>query len=290
MAPGKKKLMPEAAATDMQAARPGHADPEDIRRYRRQVRWDRARRVVMMTLSIVLCLIGWKLLSTYVFGPFLVPPPETVASTLLGMLVSGELARHTIASMQRVAVGFFLGCVAAITIGLLMGRQRLVSEIFDPGIEFLRFLSPTAMIPIAVIWFGIGEASKYFLIFWGTFFILIVNTIGGVARTSPLRINAAKCLGASELRIFTSIILPSAVPSIVTGMRVSIATAFISIIPAELVAADEGLGYLLQASSLLMQTDRIFAALVTIGVVGFITDRAFRIAVAALFRRYLIVI
>lgn len=282
--------MSESATTEMPASHPGHPQPEDARRYRRQVRLDRTRRVVMMSLSIVLFLIGWKLLSTYVFGAFLVPPPENVATTLLGMLASGELARHTIASLQRVAIGFFLGCIAAIGIGLLMGRHRVVSEIFDPGIEFLRFLSPTAMIPIAVIWFGIGESSKYFLIFWGTFFILIVNTIGGVAQTSPLRINAAKCLGASELRIFTSVILPSAIPSIVTGMRVSIATAFISIIPAELVAADEGLGYLLQASSLLMQTERIFAALVTIGVVGFLTDRAFRVLVAAAFRRYLIVV
>lgn len=262
----------------------------DARRYRRALMLDRARRALMMALSIVICLVTWSLLSRFVFGPFLVPPPETVARTLLRMVSSGELARHTIASLQRVAVGFFLGSFAAIVIGLLMGRNRLVSEIVDPGMEFLRFLSPTAMIPIAVIWFGIGEASKYFLIFWGTFFILVVNTIAGVARTSPQRINAAKCLGASEARIFLSIVLPSAIPSIVTGMRVSIATAFISIIPAELVAADEGLGYLLQASSLLMQTDRIFAALVTIGVVGFITDRLFRVAVSALFRRYLIVV
>ena len=131
------------------------------------------------------------------------------------------------------------------------------------------------MIPIAVIWFGIGEMSKYFLIFWGTFFIVLVNTIAGVMRAPITRQRAAQCLGASEWRILLSVVVPSAAPYIVTGMRIAMASAFMSIIPAEILAADSGIGFLLQQSSMLLQTDRIFVALATICLLGFVFDRLF---------------
>jgi ABC-type nitrate/sulfonate/bicarbonate transport system permease component len=172
-------------------------------------------------------------------------------------------------------------------LGVLMGRIRLVNELTDPVVEVLRYLSPTAMIPIAVIWFGIGETSKYFLIFWGTFFFVLINTIAGVVRTPIARQRAARCLGASELQIFVLIVIPSALPYIVTGMRVAMAASFMSIIPAEMLAADSGLGYLLQQSSLLIQTDRIFVALAMISGLGFLTDRLFRVVVDRMLRRFM---
>ena len=144
------------------------------------------------------------------------------------------------------------------------------------------------MIPIAVIWFGIGEMSKYFLIFWGTFFIMLVNTTAGVMRTPIARQRAAQCLGASQPEIFAYIVVPSAVPYIVTGMRVAMASAFMSIIPAEILAADSGIGYLLQNSSMLLQTDRIFVALVTISVLGFLCDRGLRMLVDLTLTRFMV--
>jgi NitT/TauT family transport system permease protein/taurine transport system permease protein len=164
-----------------------------------------------------------------------------------------------------------------------------VNELSDPIIEVLRYLSPTAMIPIAVIWFGIGETSKYFLIFWGTFFFVLINTIAGVVRTPVARQRAARCLGANELQIFLLVVIPSALPYIVTGMRVAMAASFMSIIPAEMLAADSGLGYLLQQSSLLIQTDRIFVALAMISGLGFLTDRLFRLVVERTLRRFMAV-
>ena len=143
----------------------------------------------------------------------------------------------------------------------------------------------TAMIPIAVIWFGIGEMSKYFLIFWGTFFIVLVNTTAGVWR-APIARQAAECLGANRLEIFVMVVIPSAVPYIVTGMRVAMASSFMSIIPAEILAADSGIGYLLQKSSLLLQTNRIFVALLTI-ILGFAVDRLFRLFVERVLARYM---
>lgn len=258
------------------------------RRWRRRLA-RRCRTPAMIILSLALGLFIWSLLSRFLFNPFLIPPPGKVLETAVPMALSGELGVNILASISRVAVGFASGSVLAILLGLAMGRLKLVNELFDPIIEFMRFLSPTAMIPIAVIWFGIGESSKYFLIFWGTVFIVLINTIAGVIRTPLARQNAALCFGASQLQIFRLVVLPSAVPYIVTGMRVALASSYMSIIPAELLAANRGLGYLLQSSSLMLQTDRIFVALITISLVGFLSDRLFRLFVNTVGRRYVAV-
>jgi len=203
------------------------------------------------------------------------------------MVMSGEIAADVAISMSRVLVGFVIGSAAGIVLGVLLGRVRLLHDLLDPIIELLRYLSPTAMIPIAVIWFGIGELSKYFLIFWGTFFIVLINTIAGVWRAPVNRQRAAECLGANRMHIFVLVVIPSSVPYIVTGMRVAMASSFMSIIPAEILAADSGIGYLLQKSSMLLQTNRIFVALLTICLLGFVVDRIFRLLVDRVLARYM---
>lgn len=250
---------------------------------------DCCRRFFLMSLCFAVAWALWSVLSHFVFGPFLIPPPAKVASMFYVMLISGELVHHAFVSLGRIVVGFSAGAGLAIFLGLLMGRIRIINEFLEPVIEFARFLSPTAMIPIAVVWFGIGEQSKYFLIFWGTLFIVLINTIAGVVRVPKSRVNALLCLGAGEIQIFRLVIFPSAVPIIVTGMRVALAAAFMSIVPAELLAAESGLGYLLQSSSLLLQTDRMFVALITIGVVGFVADRLFRLLILVRFQRFMAV-
>lgn len=244
------------------------------------------RTVAFGCISLLLFLVLWQVLSTFIFNPFLIPPPLEVARAAVPMIVSGEIYRDALISMTRIMVGFVAGSIAGILCGVPMGRLRIMHDTLDPIVELLRYLSPTAMIPIAVIWFGIGEMSKYFLIFWGTFFIVLVNTIAGVERTPQTRQRAAECLGASPLTIFAFVVIPSAVPYIVTGMRVAMASSFMSIIPAEILAADSGIGYLLQRASMLLQTPRIFVALLTICILGFATDRVFRFAVARLLARY----
>jgi NitT/TauT family transport system permease protein/taurine transport system permease protein len=245
------------------------------------------RGVLLATASVLIALLTWQFLSTFIFNPFLIPPPLEVFRTAIPMLVSGEIMADVSISMVRVLVGFVTGSLAGILIGVLLGRIRLLHELFDPIIELLRYLSPTAMIPIAVIWFGIGELSKYFLIFWGTFFIVLINTTVGVWRAPAARRRAAECLGANQIQIFVLVIIPSAVPYIVTGMRVAMASSFMSIIPAEILAADSGIGYLLQKSSMLLQTNRIFVALLTICILGFIVDRLFRFLVDKVLARYM---
>src|SRR5438093_1425686 len=248
---------------------------------------DRLRRLAMLGLSFGTFIVVWQLVSTYVVSPHLIPPPRDVLRTGIPMLTTAEIPRHVAASLTRVAVGFALGSTLGIVLGVLMGRLRVVHDLLDPVIEFFRFLSPTAMIPIAVIWFGIGETSKYFLIFWGTFFIVLINAIHGVMATPWDRLRAAECLGATRLQIFTLIVLPSAVPSVVTGMRVALASSYLSIIPAEILAADSGLGFLLQQLSLLVQTNRIFVVLAVFGILGYLSDRAFRFVTTRVLSSYL---
>jgi len=247
----------------------------------------RARSVAFFAGSLLIAFAAWQFLSTVVFNPFLIPPPWVVLKTMVPMVQNGEIFRHVAISLARVGVGFSTGCAAAIVLGVILGRVKPVNDLLDPVIELLRYLSPTAMIPIAVIWFGIGETSKYFLIFWGTFFIVLINTTAGVMRAPVIRQRAAQCLGASELQIFLLVVIPSAAPYIVTGMRIAMASSFMSIIPAEILAADSGIGFLLQQSSILLQTNRIFVALLTICVLGFAFDRLFRIAVDRMLSRYM---
>ena len=256
-------------------------------RLRASINPGRYRGILLSAASLALAFLIWQLLSTFIFNPFLIPPPLEVIRTAIPMIMSGEIFADVSISMSRILVGFFSGSLIGVIFGVLLGRIRVLHDLLDPIMELLRYLSPTAMIPIAVIWFGIGELSKYFLIFWGTFFIVLINTTAGVWRAPITRQRAAECLGANRLQIFLMVLIPSAVPYIVTGMRVAMASSFMSIIPAEILAADSGIGYLLQKSSMLLQTNRIFVALLTICVLGFAVDRLFRFFVQRVLARYM---
>jgi len=239
--------------------------------------------------SFVLALAVWQFVSTYLVNPYMIPPPAVVFETAIPMFASGEILASVGISLVRVMVGFLLGSFVGIVLGVAMGRLEIVNRLLDPIIELMRYLSPTAMIPIAVIWFGIGETSKYFLIFWGCFVFVLINTTAGVIRVPVGRERAARCLGASRFGIILKVVLPSALPDIVTGMRLAMATSLMAIVPAEMLAADSGLGYLLQTSGMLAQTNRIFVALVTISVLGFILDFVFRLIVRKTMSRYMMV-
>ncbi|MQB01644.1 MAG: ABC transporter permease subunit [Actinobacteria bacterium] len=239
-----------------------------------------------MIVSLGFFALLWQLASTYIVNPAILPPPTRVAAETAELFWAAELTRHMGASLKRVGVGLLLGSVSGIVVGLLVGRVRLVSLLVDPTVQFVRTLSPTAMIPIAIIWFGIGEASKYFLVFWAVFFIVAVNTTAGVVATPDTRIRAAQCLGAGSFKVFTTAVLPSTVSYILAGLRLGIASAFASIVPAEMLAAREGLGYLLQASALFGDADRIFVALVAIAALGFLSDWFIRYLGARPLRRF----
>lgn len=230
--------------------------------------------------------ILWHVLSVYLVRSILFPPPIPVMRRAVEMIASGVLIEHVAASLQRILIGFVIGSGIGVVIGLLMGSFRTVQRLLDPYIETLRFIPAVAMITVAVIWFGIGEASKIFIITYSTVFIVVITTTAGVSSIARNKIRAAQALGARRSQIFFFVTLPATVPYILTGMRVAMANAFTTIVAAELVAANKGIGTLLWRARLYMLVNDIFVALLTLAILGFLIDRCFRWAIVTFAGRY----
>jgi ABC-type nitrate/sulfonate/bicarbonate transport system permease component len=248
-----------------------------------QVSWNRYGGYLLGFASLF---VLWHLASIYLVSSVLFPPPAVVFRKAVILVRNGVLLEHLWASVQRILVGFIAGSVLGIPIGLAMGSFRPVRQVLEPYTEFLRFIPSVAMITVAVIWFGIGEASKIFLIIYTTIFIVILNTAAGVSAIAPNKIRAAESLGASRAQIFFHVALPATVPYILTGMRLAMANSFTTIVAAELIAANDGLGKMLWDGRLFMLVDEIFVSLVTLGILGFATDRMFRWSIYTFAGRY----
>jgi NitT/TauT family transport system permease protein len=228
----------------------------------------------------------WQLASVYLVSSVLFPPPTVVFSKGVVLARSGVLWGHLSASLQRIAIGFMAGSLLGMPIGLAMGSFRPVRKLLEPYTEFLRFIPSVAMITVAVIWFGIGEASKIFLIIYTTIFIVILNTAAGVSAIAPNKIRAAESLGATRAQIFLHVALPATIPYILTGMRLAMANSFTTIVAAELIAANDGLGKMLWDGRMFMLVDDIFVSLVCLGLLGFAADRLFRWSIYAFAGKY----
>jgi ABC-type nitrate/sulfonate/bicarbonate transport system permease component len=237
--------------------------------------------------SIAILIVTWAGFSRMFGIPDLVPSPWQTFAVGKEMLLNGTLMTHVAISLERVLVGYTAGCIAGIVIGALMGRIALIGRLADPILQLVRPISPVALVPLSIIWFGIGDLSKYFIIFYGVVIIMIINTAAGVTSTPTIRLNAARCLGASAWQILRRVVLPSAVPSILTGMRVALGFAFMGIVAAELIAAQSGIGYLIMQSRTLLRTDIMFVGLVTLGILGALLDGCFKVAVDRTMRRYM---
>lgn len=208
--------------------------------------------------------------------PVFLPPVSAIAATFGQFLVSGELVQHAAASLQRVFIGYGMAVVAGVVLGVLVGWFRIVREVADPLIEATRPVSPIALIPLAILWFGIGPESKIFIIFIGTFFPILLNTIAGVRHTDVLMIRAARALGAGQLRILRTVSIPAAAPFIHTGLRISLSIAFIVIVASEMVAAQNGLGWLILDSQRVYRTDAVFVGILAISGLGLLADYGMR--------------
>jgi NitT/TauT family transport system permease protein len=170
-----------------------------------------------------------------------------------------------------------------------MGSFPIMKKVFEPFTEFLRFSPSVAMITVAVIWFGIGESSKVFLIAYTTVFIVIINTAAGVLSIHPDKLRAARTLGASRAQIFFFVSLPAAMPEILTGLRVAMGNSFTTIVAAEMIAADRGLGQMLWTGRLFMLVEEIFVSLLVLGMAGFAIDRLFRAGIHRFGGKYSVV-
>ena len=227
----------------------------------------------------------WGIASLYYTVDFLPSPIETIIGAK-EIILDGTLIKYILISSQRVIWGWGLGMLISIPIGLIIGRIELLRRIFEPFIDFLRFIPAIGFLTLFLMWFGAGEKSKVILIMYATVFTLLINTITGVLSVDKTRLQAARSLGASELQIIYSVIIPSAVPYIFTGIRLALGGAFTSIVAAEMLAAKEGIGFMIYTSRLYFRTDWIFIGLLTLGLMGYLSDRLIRLLGKVLLSRY----
>ncbi len=195
-------------------------------------------------------------------------PYDPAAGSRLAWAFSGELPHDAATSLMRIAVGFGIGAGLALPLGLLMGAKPRIYELFNPVVQLLRPIPPIAFIPLAILWFGLGNPPAFFLICLGAFFPVLMNTIAGVRAVDAVYLRAARNLGAGEWTVFRRIMIPAAMPYILTGMRVGIGVAFICVIVAEMIAVNSGLGYRILEAREYFWSDKVIAGMISIGLAG----------------------
>lgn len=221
--------------------------------------------------------LGW-------FDATFLPPPSDVAATLWGMATGGELIENAVISTARVWAAFLLSAVMAIPIGMLMSTYRPVRAALEPVIDFIRYLPVPALVPLSIIWFGVGEETKIFLLWLGTFFQLVLLVAEDMNRVPHEYVEIGYTLGARSPQVLTHIALRSMLPSLMDNLRITLGWCWTYLIIAEIVAASSGLGYVIWTARRYMQTSEVMAGVVTIGVIGLVTDQLLRALNRRLFR------
>lgn len=223
---------------------------------------------------------GWQM------EPIWLPPPEAVVARLLDIAREGyrnsSLWEHLGYSLFRVVTGFLLGALVGVPLGYAMGLSGWFRGWFDPIVEFMRPVPPLALIPLVIIWAGIGEAGKIVLLFLASLWIMAIAARSGVAGVRLSKVHAAYSLGASRGQVLRHVIVPNSLPDIFTGARVAMGVCWGTVVAAELVAADKGAGMMIMVASKFQQTDVILMGIVLIGVIGFAIDLLMRAAERAL--------
>ncbi|GAA3847400.1 ABC transporter permease [[Pseudomonas] carboxydohydrogena] len=251
---------------------------------------EKGGRLFRATIIPITVLVVWQAFSSaHILSPIILPGPLAViqkwwayllpplprnplTDSWLSWALSGELPLDAFASFQRVVVGFLIGAGLALPLGLLMGANDKIYRLFNPLIEVLRPIPPIAYIPLAILWFGLGNPPAYFLISIGAFFPVLLNTIAGVRHVDGIYIRAARNLGVSQYQMFVRVILPAATPYILSGARIGMGTAFIVVIVAEMIAVNSGLGFRILEAREYFWSDKIIAGMFTIGFLGLAID------------------
>ncbi|MFN5019358.1 ABC transporter permease [Bradyrhizobium sp.] len=235
-----------------------------------------AVRVRNLVVPLVAIVAVWQLASSIaIVNPVLFPSPAKVLLAAIDMFRSGVLLKDLLVSLQRAAAGFVVGATLGVTLGLLTSRVRLFSIGLSPLFNLLRPIPAIALVPIAVVWFGIGEESKYFVIAYTVFLAVWLNTHHGMEHVPDTYIRAARSLGASRSLEFLQVVVPASAPHIFAGLRFGAALAFLSLVAAELTGASSGIGYRLDEARQYILVDRMFVGLIELGVLGATLDTLF---------------
>jgi NitT/TauT family transport system permease protein len=227
--------------------------------------------VVFFGLWQGLASLGW-------INPVLLPSPLQIGAAAYDLAADGILWKHTLASLNRVLTGFLLAAVTGIAFGVALGWSEKISDVVRPLVESVRPIPPIAWTPIAILWFGVGDAPSYFLVFIGAVFPVFVNTFSAVRNIDRVQINAALCLGAKPGLLIRDVLIPASLPVIFPGLRIALGVGWMCVVAAELIAAQSGLGYMIQQNRVLLQTQNVVTGMITIGVVGFTMSALMEIA------------
>ncbi|MFG2325060.1 ABC transporter permease [Streptomyces sp. NPDC048568] len=262
--PGQRPGAPPGAGGEVTGAAPGRARTGG-----------RGQTLVLNAVSVAAGIALWWAAASAGFK--LPTPPEVVsrAGTLIG---DGTLADDALASLTRVLTGFALGSAVAVPVGFLMGWYGIVRGLVEPWIQFFRTIPPLAIIPLAVVAMGIDETPKIFVIFLAAFLACVISTFQGVVNVDRTLIDAARVLGAKDATIFARVVVPASTPFILVGMRVGLGSAWATLVAAELIAAQQGLGYRMQNAQLYYDLPTIFVGLISIGILGLLMDRVLLLA------------
>ncbi|MFQ5773473.1 MAG: ABC transporter permease subunit [Kiloniellaceae bacterium] len=235
---------------------------------------------IAIVTTVGLVFLWWYVTGQGWIKPLFLPSPEAIADRFVEVWLEGfsgaTLWQHTLASLQRVFGAFVLACVTAIPIGVAMGMNRIVRGIFDPPIEFYRPIPPLAYLPLVIIWAGIGETAKILLIYLAIFAPMALSARAGVRSVSIEQIHAAYSLGASRAQVVSQVVLKAAMPEILTGMRIGIGFGWTTLVAAEMVAAEQGLGVMVLSAAEFLVTDVVVTGIVIIGVIAYLFDLLMR--------------
>lgn len=238
-----------------------------------------------LILPFLLLFIWWYGAVNSWWNAFLLPSPSLVASAFLSAARDGELQRHVMASLGRIGRGFGISSALALAAALFCAWFPLLFEQLRPLLEFLRHIPPMSVIPMLILWFGIGEAPKIILIILATFFPVFMNALQGINGCDPQLVEVGKVFRYTRWQIFRLVVLPSAIPSILTGVRLGLGYSWRSLVAAELVAASSGLGYMILDAEQLSRSDVVIMGIFVIGALGAFLDYTFLFGMKYYFRR-----
>ncbi len=224
-------------------------------------------------LSWIIFLLIWIIGAALIGDDYFLPSPQRTLQGIIDLIADGTMGTDVAASLGRIVKGWLLAVFVAVPLGLLVGNFRPVRWIIEPLLSLFQFIPAIALTTLFLMWFGVGEESKIALIFYAAFFPMFVNTIAGVVSTDMSLIEAASCMGASKLRVFFTVVIPSAVSNIFTGVRLGLGSSFTCVVAAEMLVGSDGLGYLINSSKLYYKTYNAFAGIAVLAVLGFVADR-----------------
>lgn len=237
------------------------------------------RRAALIVAPWLAILAAWYALAySGLINPALIPTPHAVAARFWELLTQARLPRDMLISTQRVFIGVACGIALAVPVGFVLGWYREVRSFIDPLINFFRALPPIALIPLVVVYFGIGELAKVVILFYASFFAGVIVMYEGIAQISPIYVRVARTLGATDAEIFRKVIVPLTVPHMLTALRVALGVAWATLVASELIAAQQGLGALIQNASSFFQLDIIYVGIICIGFIALAMDLALRAA------------